>query len=154
VFLCREALILVAVPMVASAASTVICTTPLFAAVTLILNRFAAVIFVTMVVGIIYVILFMVPMLAMFGPGPKKKVVMSEDTPLHVVVKDELLKSKGVRFVVTTVIAVLVLVRLCMHAWFAVWGCVLSCIEHRITSSCTLYCAVKCKRLQEAFICA
>jgi hypothetical protein len=96
--------------MVASAASTVITTTPLFAAVTLILNRFAAVIFVTMVVGIVYTVLFMTPLMAMFGPGPAKKKEVNEDTPLHVVVTDMLLKSKGVRFIGTAVIAVLVLV--------------------------------------------
>lgn len=110
--LCREALILVAVPMVASAFSTVITTTPLFAASTLILKRFAAVIFITMLVGLIYVILFLTPMLAMFGPGVQKKRDITESTPLYEVVKDTLLRSKGVRFVGMAVLAVLALVRL------------------------------------------
>ena len=108
---CREALTLVAIPMIASAISTVITTTPLFAAATLILKRFAAVIFVTMLVGLAYVILFLTPMLAMFGPGPQKKKVIDEETPLHTVVTDLLLRSKGVRFVGVAVIAVLILVR-------------------------------------------
>lgn len=108
---CREALVLVAVPMVASAFSTVITTTPLFAASTLILKRFAAVIFITMLVGLGYVVLFLTPMLAMFGPGVRKKREITEDTPLREVVADMLLKSKGVRFVGMAVLAVLILVR-------------------------------------------
>lgn len=100
-----------AIPMVASAFSTVVTTTPLFAAATLILKRFAAVIFVTMLVGLAYVVLFLTPMLAMFGPGPQKKKVINENTRLHVVVTDMLLHSKGVRFVGVAVLAVLILVR-------------------------------------------
>jgi hypothetical protein len=107
----REALVLVAVPMTASAMSTVITTTPLFAALTLILRRFAAVIFITMLVGLAYVFLFMTPLLAMFGPGPKRKKVITERTPLRVVVVDFLLQSKGVRFVGVAVVSVIVLVR-------------------------------------------
>lgn len=105
---------LVAIPMMASAVSTVITTTPLFAAVTLILNRFASIIFVTMLVGLAYVFLFLTPMLAMFGPGFRRRKVISQDTPLHKVVTDLLLKSKGVRFIGVAFIAVLILVR-CMH---------------------------------------
>lgn len=100
-----------AVPMVASAMSTVITTTPLFAAVTLILQRFAAVIFVTMIVGLLYVLFFLTPMLAMFGPGWKAQKKITEDTPITKVVTDMLITSKGVRFVLVTVITILVLVR-------------------------------------------
>jgi uncharacterized oligopeptide transporter (OPT) family protein len=90
----------------------VVTTTPLFAAVTLILQRFAAVIFVTMLVGLVYVLLFLTPLLAMFGPGYKPKKQITEDTPIARVVTDMLLHSKGVRFVVVTVISILALVRL------------------------------------------
>jgi hypothetical protein len=100
--------------MLASGASTVITTAPLFGAQTLILNRFAAVILVTMLAGITFVILFMTPMLAMFGPGYKKKAhadIMQQDLPLEKILRTSILKSMSVRFLLVTVITILVFVR-------------------------------------------
>lgn len=100
-----------AVPMVASALSTIIATVPLFAAQTLILFRFASIIFVTMLVGMAYVFLFLTPMLAMFGPGPTKKMAISEDTPIRTIIIEFLWKSKAVRFIGVTLIGLVILVR-------------------------------------------
>jgi hypothetical protein len=110
----REALIVVAIPMFASGASTVITTTPLFAVQTLVLNRFAAVILVTMVTGLAYVVLFMAPLLAMFGPGYNKKAhedLMQKDLPLEKIIRASLIRSMSVRFLLIIVITILVFVR-------------------------------------------
>lgn len=109
--LCREALVLVAVPMVASAASTVITTTPLFAATTLILKRFASVIFVTMIVGLAYVLLFLTPVLAMFGPGQARARDKTLVPSYWVVLKQHLLDSKAVRLFLVIVIMLIAMVR-------------------------------------------
>lgn len=111
---CREAIVLVAIPMFASAASTVITTTPLFATQTLILNRFASVIFVTMLIGLAFVVLFMTPMLAMFGPGykaPAEDSLLQKDQPLAKIIQVSLLRSFAVRFLMITVVTILIFVR-------------------------------------------
>lgn len=111
VWWCREALVLVAVPMVASAASTVITTTPLFAATTLILKRFAAVIFVTMIVGLAYVLLFLTPVLAMFGPGTARARDKTMVPSYWAVLKDHLVNSKAVRLFLVVVLMLIAMVR-------------------------------------------
>eukprot|EP00892_Ulva_mutabilis_P004434 jgi/Ulvmu1/2362/UM013_0210.1 len=106
----REALVLVAVPMVASAVSTVITTTPLFAATTLILKRFSAVIFVTMIVGLAYVLLFLTPVLAMFGPGKARQRDKTMVPSYWKVLVEHILNSKAVRL-----FAVIVLMLIAMN---------------------------------------
>lgn len=106
---------MVAIPMFASASSTVITTTPLFAAQTLILNRFASVIFVTMLIGLMYVVLFMTPMLAMLGPGYKlhtlEEDMQKRDLPLEKIIRASLFRSLTARFLLITVVTILVFVR-------------------------------------------
>lgn len=108
---CREALVLVAVPMVASAVSTVITTTPLFAATTLILKRFAAVIFVTMLVGLAYVVLFLTPVLAMFGPGRARQRDKTMVPSYWKVFVEHLLNSKAVRLFAVIIFMLIAMVR-------------------------------------------
>lgn len=101
--------------MFASAASTVISTAPLFAAQTLILNRFALVIFVTMVISLMYVVMFMTPMLAMFGPGhdvhAHKDLMKKKDLPLEKTIRETLLHSIAVRLLLIVVVTIVVFVR-------------------------------------------
>ena len=101
------------VPMVASAVSTVLTCVPLFFTQLLVLNKFAGVIAVTMFVGLVFAFLFLVPLMAMFGPDhahvhdeavrewPKLKQVLYL-----------LSQSKAVRFVACAIILIIFMVRL------------------------------------------
>jgi hypothetical protein len=107
---CRESFIIVGIPMVASSVSTVATCLPLFATKTVILNRFAAVLAVTMALGLAYVVLFQVPMMGMFGP-----LVTKNRAPMDASVLKRtftvLLNSKAVRFMIVCVLALITLVR-------------------------------------------
>lgn len=106
------------VPMVSSALSTVITAIPLAFAQVLILSRFAVVIFFTMLVGLAYVIFFLTPVLAIFGPGYRgqthshsHQIKITDKTPVLQVIKDTLLQSIALRFFVVTALGMLVFVR-------------------------------------------
>ena len=98
------------IPMAASGLSTVATCLPLFATETVILNRFAAVLSITMGIGLAYVLLFLAPMMAMVGP-----VVTKTRAPVTASVLSRsltvLLNSKAVRFMVVCMLALLTLVR-------------------------------------------
>lgn len=103
---------LVGVPMSASAISTVITTTPLFATQTLILNSFASVIAITMSVGLLYVWLFLTPLIGMFGPKTvHSDAGMKGDAPLWKRVLHTLYMSKAIRFIVVCALLYIFLVR-------------------------------------------
>lgn len=96
--------------MAASGISTVATCLPLFATKTVILNRFAAVLSVTMGIGLLYVLLFLAPMMGMFGPlvtktrAPVTASVLSRSMTV-------LLNSKAVRFILVCIFALVTLVR-------------------------------------------
>ena len=103
---------LVGIPMAASAISTVITTTPLFATQTLILNSFAYVIAITMSVGLLYVWLFLTPMVGMLGPkAAHSDAGVGGDAPLWKRVMHTLYMSKAIRFIVVCALLYLFLVR-------------------------------------------
>lgn len=97
--------------MAASGISTVATCLPLFATQTLILNRFAAVLSITMGIGLAYVLLFLAPMMAMFGP-----LVAKNRAPVTATVLNRsmtvILNSKAVRFILVCLLALVTLVRL------------------------------------------
>lgn len=95
--------------MAASGVSTVATCLPLFATETLILNRFAAVLSITMGIGLAYVFLFLAPMMGMFGP-----LVSKSRAPVTASVLNRslivLLNSKAVRFILVCGLAFITLV--------------------------------------------
>jgi hypothetical protein len=84
--------------MIASGLSTIITTTPLFATQTLILQTFAYVIAITMLVGLIYVFLFLAPTIGMFGPSAAYRGPTAEGPTWKRVLR-MLFLSKAVRFI-------------------------------------------------------
>lgn len=97
--------------MIASGFSTVATCLPLFATRTLILQRFAAVLSVTMALGLAYVLLFLTPMIAMFGPvntrtKPPPAATLTKRTIAAV------LRSRAVRFILVCMLGLAVMVRL------------------------------------------
>jgi hypothetical protein len=114
--LCREALILVFFPTFASAASTGLTTVPLFLAKVLILRRFAVVILFTMALGLAFTVLFMTPVLAMFGPGytgsaRSHHMVITDETTVFEIIRDTVQRNAAFRFLLVSAITFALVVR-------------------------------------------
>jgi hypothetical protein len=99
------------IPMAASGLSTVATCLPLFATVTVILNRFAGVLALTMGIGLAYTLLFLAPMMGMFGPLVTKTRAPVTASVFHRSLT-VLLNSKAVRFILVCLVAFLTLVRI------------------------------------------
>jgi hypothetical protein len=112
----REAIQTMGIPMFASGVSSVVTMTPLFATKTVILKRFAAVIAVTMSVGLLYTFVFLLPLMGILGPT-KGHTSASGKGGFWRRVGMTLYLSKAVRFIVMCVILAATLVRFPLLFW-------------------------------------